>query len=229
MTEIISMRLGSTEIAGLIRAEIKQGDIGQHDRLPPERLLAAKYGVARGTIREALNRLAEENLVSIRPGSGTYITYDPEAAAHTVIMSARPLELIDARFALEPHLCRLAVLHARTQDLDEMEILMEQMETCGDDVIRFSVADTQLHTSLAESTGNTLLIWVVSQINSVRNQPEWSNMRQITLNAATMAVYNRQHRQILTAIRAREPEAAAAMMKEHLETARLSLTRSAST
>lgn len=229
MTEINAMRLGSTEIAGLIRAEIKQGDIGQHDRLPPERMLAAKYGVARGTIREALNRLAEEGLVAIRAGSGTYVTFDQEAAAHSVIMSARPLELIDARFALEPHICRLAVLHARTQDLDEMEILMERMENCGDDVIQFSEADTQLHTRLAQSTGNSLLIWVVGQISAVRNQAEWSNMRQITLNSATMSLYNRQHRQILTAIRAREPEAAAAMMKEHLEAARLSLTRSAST
>lgn len=229
MTETSTIRMGSTEIAGLIRAEIKQGDIGQHDRLPPERLLAAKYGVARGTIREALNRLAEEELVEIRPGSGTYITYDPEGAAHSVIMSARPLELIDARFALEPHICRLAVLHARTQDLDEMELLMERMENCGNDVIAFSEADTQLHTRLAQSTGNSLLIWVVGQINSVRNQAEWSNMRQITLNGATMSLYNRQHRQIIAAIRAREPEAAAAMMKEHLESARLSLTRSAST
>ncbi len=228
MTETNAIRMGSTEIAGLIRAEIKQGEISRHDRLPPERLLATKYGVARGTIREALNRLAEEKLVEIRPGSGTYITFDPEEAAHSVIMSARPLELIDARFALEPHICRLAVLHARTQDLDEMELSMERMETCGDDVIAFSEADTRLHTRLAECTGNSLLIWVVAQINAVRSQAEWSNMRQVTLNQATMALYNRQHRQILTAIRAREPEAAAAMMKEHLETARLSLTRSAS-
>ncbi len=229
MAEINAIRMGSTEIAGLIRTEIKQGEIGQHDRLPPERLLAAKYGVARGTIREALNRLAEEELVEIRPGSGTYITYDPESAAHSVIMSARPLELIDARFALEPHICRLAVLHARTQDLDEMELLMERMENCNGDVIAFAEADTQLHTRLAQSTGNSLLIWIVSQMSSVRNQAEWSQMRQITLNNATMSLYNRQHRQIITAIRAREPEAAAAMMKEHLEAARLSLTRSAST
>jgi len=223
------MRLGSTEIAGLIRTEIKQGQIDRHDRLPPERTLASKYGVARGTIREALNRLAEESLVSIRPGSGTYVTYDPEEAAHSVIMAARPLELIDARFALEPHICRLAVLHARTQDLDEMERLLEKMENCTNDIQSFSEADTRLHTLLAESTGNSLLIWVVSQINSVRNQAEWSSMRQITLNSNTIELYNQQHRAILNAIRAREPETAAVIMKEHLEAARLSLTRSAAT
>ncbi len=229
MNENNAMRLGSTEIAGLIRAEIKHGQINRHDRLPPERTLAAKYGVARGTIREALNRLADESLVEIRAGSGTYVTYDPEEVAHSIVTSARPLELIDARFALEPHVCRLAILHARTDDLDEMDALLDRMEACTDDIAAFSDADTRFHTRLAESTGNSLLIWVVAQINSVRNQPEWSSMRQITLNEGTIALYNRQHRQILNAIRAREPERAAALMKEHLEAARLSLTRSAAT
>ena len=121
------------------------------------------------------------------------------------------------------------MLHARSQDLDEMELLLRKMESCTDDMLAFSEADTQLHTLLAQSTGNSLLIWVVGQINSVRNQPEWSSMRQVTLNPATMALYNRQHRQILNAIRAREPEGAAVLMKEHLESARLSLTRSAAT
>ncbi len=229
MADIDVVRLGSTEIAGHLRADIKHGQIALHDRLPPERTLAEKYKVARGTVREALNRLADEGLVEIRAGSGTYVTYDPEEAAHSVIMAARPLELIDARFALEPHICRLAVLHARSQDLDEMESLLEQMENCGDDMQLFSEADTQWHTRLAESTGNSLLIWIVGQINTVRNQPEWSNMRQITLNHEIVSVYNKQHRQILNAIRTREPEQAASLMKEHLETARLTLTRSAST
>jgi len=229
MTEKAVQRLGSAEIAGLIRADIKQNNIDRHDRLPPERTLAEKYNVARGTIREALNRLVEEGLVEIRPGSGTYVTYDQEEAAHSIITGARPLELIDARFALEPHICRLAVLHARKDDLDEMETLLEQMEHCKDDAQKFSDADTELHRRLALSTGNSLLIWIVGQITSVRNQPEWSRMRQITLNNETIVTYNQQHRQILEAIRNREPERAAGVMKEHLETARLSLTRSAAT
>jgi len=70
---------------------------------------------------------------------------------------------------------------------------------------------------------------MISQINAVRNQDQWSRMRRITLNGTTIARYTKQHRQALEAIRARSPEQAATLMKEHLETARLSLTRSAST
>jgi len=222
-------RIGSTEIASLLRRDISQGELAARERLAPERELAESYGVARGTVREALNQLSDEGLVEIRPGSGTYITYDPVQSANSVLENARPLELIDARFALEPHLCRLAVLHARQGELDEMESLIETMEMAVRDPVEFSNADTAFHTLLAESAGNSLLIWIVAQINSVRNQEQWSRMRHLTLNEETISQYNNQHRQILNAIRTREPERAAILMKEHLETARLSLTRAAAT
>lgn len=222
-------RLGSAEIASLIRRDIKTGELSAKERLPPERVLAESYRVARGTVREALNKLAEESLVEIRAGSGTYVTFDPTDSAENVILNARPLELIDARFALEPHICRLAVLHSRQRDLDELEALLYDMEQNADDPAAFSSADTAFHSLLAETTGNSLLIWVVSQINSVRSQKEWSNMRRVILNGDTIASYNMQHRAIVDAIRAREPELAATRMKEHLESARLSLTRSAAT
>ena len=229
MSDRPQKRLGSTEIAGLLRREIGKGTLVAKDRLPPERLLAETYGVARGTIREALTKLANEGLVEIRQGSGTYVTFEATESTNTIIENARPLELIDARFALEPHICRLAVLHARQQDFDKAQELLATMEASPADPNSFAVADTAFHTLLAETTGNSLLIWVISQINSVRNQEQWSRMRHLTLNETTIAQYNTQHRLILNAIRTREPERAATLMKEHLETARLSLTRAAAT
>jgi GntR family uxuAB operon transcriptional repressor len=231
MVDSKSTRLGSNEIAATLRREISNGDRAPRERLQPERELAEVYGVSRSTVRAALNRLAEEGLVEIKRGSGTYVAEASGSATqiNMLVENARPLELIDARFALEPHLCRLAVLHARTTDIDEMENLIDSMDEHLTDPIEFSKADQAFHNLLAQSTGNSLLIWFNTQISAVRIQDEWSRMRQITLNSETMALYNKQHRQILEAIRTREPELAAARMKEHLETARLSLTRAAST
>ena len=221
--------MGSIDIAQILRREIDKGTLEPSSRLPPGRALAKTYGVARGTVREALNQLAHENLVEIRPGSGTYVTSEKIAKSSPIVEEASPLDLIDARFALEPHICRLAVLHARQQDLNLGDELLATMEAHPLDPVAFSIADTAFHTLLAKTTQNRLLIWMISQINSVRNQDQWSRMRRITLNRTTIARYTKQHRQILEAIRAREPEQAAALMKEHLETARLSLTRAAST
>lgn len=224
-----NQRMGFAEIASLLRKEINSGVLAPKERLPAERSLAETYGVARGTIREALNQLEGEGLVEVRPGSGTYVNGDSAGQTHFIIENARPLELIDARFALEPHMCRLAVLHASKKDLDKAEELLLIMEASVNDPITFSATDTKFHKFLAEITGNSLLIWMVTQINSVRNQEQWAQMRNITLNEQTITAYNEQHRAILNAIRAREPERAAALMKTHLEGARLSLTRAVAT
>ena len=220
---------GSAEIAGLLRQEIRQGTLVSQERLPAERVLAETYAVARGTVREALNQLSNDGLVEIRRGSGTYVLANDTFSANPVVENATPLELIDARFALEPHICRLAVLNARKQDLEKAEELVMQMENCLKEPAQFSIFDTAFHTLLAETTGNRLLIWIVGQINAGRNQDQWAQMRQLTLNEKTIAEYNSHHREVLEAIRGREPERAAIIMKQHLEAARLSLTRAAST
>jgi DNA-binding FadR family transcriptional regulator len=222
-------KLGSADIAALIRREIFKGNLQLHDRLASERTLAETYNVARGTIREALNHLARENLVEIRKSSGTFVIQSPHSQIIPPIEQANPLELMDTRFALEPHICRLSVLYGRRQDFDDLEELCLRMDNAVNDASAFSDADTEFHRKLAQSTRNSLLVWIIDQITSFRGQDEWKRMRHLTLDAKIIAQYNTQHRRILDAIRAREPEQAANIMKEHLETARLSLTRASDT
>ena len=220
---------GATEIAAELRREISAGNLHKKERLPPERQLSDSFGVARGTIREALNQLAKSGHVEVRPGSGTYITYEGDVQDLSVITAANPLELMDARFALEPHLCRLAVLNGRRNDFVVLENLCHRMEKSSHDPSSFSEADTEFHRALSRSTGNGLLIWMLDQITSVRSQEDWTRMRHLTLNKDMITHYNIQHSRLLEALRAREPERAANIMKEHLETARLSLTRAVET
>ena len=68
-------RLGTTEIAGILRREISQGILIAKERVLSERSLADTYGVARGTVRQALNLLAREGLLEIRRSSGAYVTF----------------------------------------------------------------------------------------------------------------------------------------------------------
>lgn len=222
-------KLGAADVASKLRRDIAKGALLQHERLPAERSLAADFGVARNTVREALGRLEDEGYVQTRPGSGTYVIFEGRDYVANAVEQANPLELIDARFALEPHICRLCVLHGRRAEFEALEALCQQMEAALDDPITFADADTDFHRLLAETTGNRLLGYIIRQINSVRNQDEWTRMRSVTLDRAIITQYNTQHRQILTAIQGREPERAANYMKEHLETARLSLTRASDT
>ena len=189
--------------------------------------MAAEYGVARNTVREALMRLADEDFVEIRAGSGSYVKQAPFESENTVIEQASPLELMDARFALEPHICRLCVLHGRRGGFEKLEALCLEMEACESDPVGFSKADTEFHRTLAEMTGNDLLTWIIRHVSMVRGRDEWKRMRRITLNEEIIAQYNAQHGRIVAAIRSREPERAANAMKAHLETAKVSLMRAA--
>lgn len=220
---------GSSEIAAEMRDAINKGQFKRFERLPASRQMAADLGVARNTLRDALYQLEREGILETRAGSGTYVRDAPADEVPAAVEEATPLELIDARFALEPHICRLCVLHGRREDIDTLEKLCQRMEAAVGDSAEFGEADTEFHRTLARTTRNNLLIWLIGQINAVRALDEWTRMRQLTLDGNTISQYNTQHREILNAIRAREPERAAAKMKEHLETARLSLTRAADT
>ncbi|MEM1264591.1 MAG: FCD domain-containing protein [Pseudomonadota bacterium] len=214
-------------MAAALRRAIEDGTYRRFERLPPSRGLAEDLGVARNTLRDALHLLEREGLLETRPGSGTYVVAPPEEAVPEAVEGATPLELIDARFALEPHICRLCVLNGRREDFDALERLCQVMEGALDDPTMFAEADTAFHQALATTTRNTLLIWLIGQINTVRSLDEWTRMRNLTLDRAIIGLYNTQHRDTLDAIRARDPEGAASRMKAHLETARLSLTRAA--
>lgn len=222
-------RVGAAEIALDMRRAIENGTYRQFERLPASRQLADTYGVARNTLRDALYQLEREGLLETRPGSGTYVTAQDHSVFPTQVEDATPLELIDARFALEPHICRLCVLHGRREDFEAMEDLCLTMEAAISDPVVFAEADTRFHRALASATRNNLLIWLITQINTVRSLDEWTRMRRLTLDDHIIGQYNLQHREVLSAIRSREPERAAVKMKEHLETARLSLTRASDT
>jgi DNA-binding FadR family transcriptional regulator len=219
--------MNAADIAGALRKQVVSAQFSLHDRLPPERTLAEHFGVARGTIREALKRLEDTGFVERRPGSGTYVIYSERDQTRSIIETTRPLELIDARFAVEPQMVRLAVLHATDFDLAKTEVHMQTMETCVD-AISFADADDRFHLALARCSQNALIVWMMEKMHEVRSHAQWAKMRTVTLEPAIITLYNRQHRAIIDAIRARKAETAGRLMKEHLETARRSLIEAAS-
>lgn len=220
---------GSSEVAAQLRDEIAAGTLKPNDRLLPQRDLSKKFDCSRGTVQRALKQLSNEGLLQSVKGSGTYVLGEIDFKARSYVEPTRPLELMDARFAFEPHVCRLAVMNAMKADFDNLEDLLGEMESSAANADRFAEFDDLFHLRLAEATGNSLLIWISEQLKAVRAQCDWLRMRQITLNQQIIDRYNQQHRSIVDAIRDREPEAAARCMREHLETARLSLTRASAT
>lgn len=220
--------MNSAEIATALRRQIASSRFAVNERLPPERSLAEHYGVARGTVREALRQLETAGFVARRAGSGTYVTWSESAQTRSIVETTRPLELIDARFAIEPQTARLAVLHATGYDLEKVEAHILRMEEAGADRDVFADADEEFHMELARATQNPLIVWMMEKVHEVRSHEQWARMRLLTLTPEVIRTYNRQHRAILDAIRARDAEAAAQAVKAHLNTARGTLVEAAS-
>ncbi len=214
---------GSGDVLATLRRQIISEQYFRNESLPPERELAEQFGVARGTVREALKRLEELKFVERRPGSGTYVSYSNDTAVRPMAETMRPLELIEARMAIEPQIVRLAVLHADERDLMRIEDAVRKMEANADDTHDFGDLDEEFHLLLAEASHNSLLIWMVRHANEVRSHPSWLKMRHLTHNSKIVVEYNSQHRRIYDAIAARDPDGAARMMREHLNLARQSL------
>lgn len=221
--EKTSLKLNKNDVFLMLRKGINDGEFQSGERLPAERNLAERFGVARGTLREGLRELEESGFVERRQGSGTYVIYNTDDQLPTIIENIRPLELVDSRLALEPHICRKAVLHATDTDFRRVDMMLHSMEKCTNDPTEFSKIDEEFHLALAELSGNRLMQWMAQSMSGARSHSQWGRVRTITLNPNIIAVYNRQHRAIVDAIRAREPESAAQHMKKHILTARESL------
>ncbi len=71
------------EIAGELRAAILSGAYRNGSLLPGENELAQRFAVSRGTIRRALDALAEEDLIDTRTGIGSFVTFDGQELGDT--------------------------------------------------------------------------------------------------------------------------------------------------
>ena len=126
---------GPRAISAYLQRAIETGAYSEGDRLPPERQLAATFQAARSTVRRALDQLEKAGLVSRRLGSGTFVgaTAASPRRASELADQVSPLQLIEARLAVEPFTTRLAVLHATRRPHADMGAVEAPGEDCIND------------------------------------------------------------------------------------------------
>src|SRR5215475_2893846 len=114
------------DVAADIHRRIESGEWPEGYRLPPERELAAVYGLARNTVRSALNRMGSE-LVRV-VGRGTYVTARrgavPGIGRH--MGDASPAEVMEVRLIIEPQAAALAAHRANSDDMAEIEEILRR-------------------------------------------------------------------------------------------------------
>jgi DNA-binding FadR family transcriptional regulator len=220
---------GSAGIAAQLRRAITDGVYNYGDRLPPEREIARSFGISRTTVRTALDMLEERNFIRRKMGSGTFVVHDRAHGEREIADVTSPLELMDVRQAVEPHMVRLAVLHGTARDIEALAESLHRLDQARADREQFTRFDQDFHMALANATHNPLAVWMYRQINEVRRHTQWSRVKDKVLTSARIAEYNRQHRALFEAVAARDADAAIEVINRHLAQARRDLVGAQST
>lgn len=203
-----------------MRRAILDGRYQHRERLPAERELAAEFGTARGTVRQALAQLEDMELVRRKTGSGTYVDYVAQSDHEQIAESTSPLELIEVRLAVEPDIARMAVTNANARYVRELEDSLMALEAAGSDPGAFSKADEKFHLKMAQCSQNPLLIWIYQLINEVRGHNQWDVRKDKILTRENIAEYNAQHRALYEAIERRDGTRAVQVITDHLNKAK---------
>lgn len=163
----------SKQIAEQLREAIVSGKFKIGDRLPTEDDLARRFQVSRPTVREALKRLAAQNLVRAKrgPAGGNFVvqpSYEELAeslsASATLLVGMGALdieEIIEARRMLQGGCLRLAVKNANHESLSKIETALSRQKCAGISDEEFCQADVTFHRALVDAAGNGMLRFVM--------------------------------------------------------------------
>jgi DNA-binding FadR family transcriptional regulator len=207
------------QIAARLIDLITERQLKAGDRLPPERELAATMGVSRSSLREALRALAMVGVADMRHGDGTYLTnLRPDSLMRSVglvlAMSDSGLEeLFEARKLVEPGLAKLAAQRITEAEAVELHHCAEASATALGDPEAFMWADIELHARIARAASNAVLERLLESIAGMGI----ASRRRTGRLAPVREQSAHDHRAIVTAIAAHDPDAAYAAMLQHLE------------
>ena len=219
-------------IAAELERQILEGSLRPGDRLPPERELAARLGVSRPPLREAIQLLAARGLVTTRHGVGTTVTDRLQARfvdSWQQMLALHPglqHDMLEFRRMLEGQSARLAAERATAPDLDRMETAWQQLEASYEataDPTLNTDADVAFHQAIAEASHNAMIGHLTASILRVIHGHVDGNLQRLRADAPLWRQVRNQHRAIWTAIRRRDAAAAGRAAEAHMDFVRDSM------
>ena len=195
---------------------IKLGLLTPGTRLPAERELCGRLGIARSTLRQALTALTQSGHVFATRGrrGGTFVS-DPQPPADPASPEtlARWRETCDRRLAVELGVAVLAAERAQADDLLALDELERTLEDSLEDFAAYRQADIRLHVGLAEAADSPSLVRAMTEAQGAMTDL----IAYIAHPPQVLESSNAQHRRLLRAVRERDPLRAVKAMTEHLQ------------
>lgn len=205
-------------LASMIRERIVSGEFAEGDRIPSESTLAREAQVSRSTVREALRTLEQAGLIARASPKIMVVRGHDESRARREFEGALRRQnvtfkhLQEALLLLEPELTRLATERARSSEIADLEANLSAQADSLDDPSTFNRLDQEFHLAIAEMSGNPALVMVRAPVSELL-QPLLD--RFIVSPRLTQRALDFHHR-ILEEIQIRDADAAALMVRKHV-------------
>jgi DNA-binding FadR family transcriptional regulator len=209
-----------------IKDLIISGEFSAGSKLPREADLAARLGLSRNSLREAVRALTLIGVLDARVGDGTYVTSLEADVLLTgmgfvgdLLEGTTLIEVYQVRRMLEPIATALAASRLTEEDFVALQACLRRMDDV--DVDRdhadvsqaFVEADAEFHRIIVGAAGNATLASIIHSLSGGMMRARlW---RTITEHDA-VAITRQRHRDIYTALRDRDPEQASAADLIHL-------------
>ncbi|MDX6200564.1 MAG: hypothetical protein QOE24_785 [Frankiales bacterium] len=198
---------------------IKVGILVPGERLPGERELVLRFRVGRATLREALAALREAELIESRPGrgGGSFVRRDAldlsaKRLAGRPALAPSLYDVLTFRRAVEVEAARSAAGRALTEeDRDHLLSCLDRTTQAQPD--HYRQVDSRLHLAIAEMSGSRLLVQAVTEAEVFVHDL----LAATPLIPTKLQHSNQQHRLIVDAVVAGNPDAAQLYMADHLE------------
>jgi GntR family transcriptional repressor for pyruvate dehydrogenase complex len=206
---------------------IKTGKLATDTRMPSEVQLASFFQVSRPVVRQALDRLRQDQLIESIRGSGTYVratehapTTVPNTRAGTNMSDL--IHGLELRLVIEPECAYLAALRRTSADLARMEDMLMGFENAaanGDVAHHF---DFGFHEAIGQATANPRMAQILKSLeHDVSHAINlWRHMAQLKPWRRTKDAID-EHRAIYELIKQQDAEGARRAMRSHVEKARI--------
>jgi DNA-binding FadR family transcriptional regulator len=218
-------------LAEIILAESARAGLRAGSRLPTERQLAADLGATRTSVRRALAVLEAEGRISREVGRGTFLRDPPwqgpgagaegdgragqRAGEPPGAAGFAPADVMTTRRLLEPPAMRLVVAWATTADFGEMDRCLAGGERAAS-YDEFELWDLALHRTILAASHSPLLTRLYALIEEARHGRFWGDLKRRSASRERQQAYQRDHAELVAALRARDADRAVEAMRAHL-------------
>lgn len=203
---------------------ILAGEFAVNARLPSEIDLAQRFGASRPVVREALARLRDDGIIVSRQGSGSYVKRRPDNAVLRFVPVGSIADIqrcFEFRAGLEGAAAALAAERRDADDLTDIEAAFEALEASVREGRLGVDADERFHIAIAKATHNDYYVSVQTSLHA-HIVFGMNLLRNLSLlrTAQRLRLVQDEHRAIVDAIAASQPQAARIAMQTHIDNAR---------